>query len=91
LGELITGFRTASAECLRSPAALAASSDAIDQVFHIAVRLAAARLSASADAQITDLETALTATEVALVCSDLLAEVDLDLFELAMWRNWGKA
>jgi hypothetical protein len=91
LSELIAGFRSASAECLQSPATLAASTDAIDQVFHIAVRLAAARLSTSAGAQITDLETALTATEVALVCSHLLSEVDLDLFELAMWRNWGQA
>ena len=90
LGELLPAFLAASAECLRSPAVLAASSDSIDQVLRVVVRLAAARLSTSAGAQVTDLETALTATEAALVCSHVLAEVDLDLFELAMWRNWGQ-
>jgi hypothetical protein len=90
LGELLPGFLAASAECLRSQASVAASTDSIDQVLHVAVRLAAARLSTSASAQVTDLETALTATEAALVCSHLLAEVDLDLFELAMWKNWGQ-
>lgn len=32
----------------------------------------------------------LTQTEVAIVCTRLLEEVELDLFELAMWRRWGR-
>jgi hypothetical protein len=91
LSGTLGGVREASAECLLSPAALTASSASIDELLHVAVRLTAARLSTSAGPQITDLETPLTATEAALVCTRLLAEVDLDLFELAMWRNWGKA
>ncbi|SRR5258706_10881144 len=91
LSGLITRFLVASTECLASPVTLAASADSIDEVLRIAVRLAAARLSVSTGAQITELETPLTATEVAVVCSRLLTEVDLDLFELAMWRNWGQA
>jgi hypothetical protein len=54
------------------------------------VRLKTASLSASTGPQIGDLRTPLTATEVAVLCTHLLNEAELDVFELAMWRSWGR-
>jgi FAD/FMN-containing dehydrogenase len=86
---VLPGLRRAAAGALAAPAFAADGS--VEELLRIATRLAAATLARSGGTQITDLATPLTPTEAAVVCTHLLDEVDLDLFELAMWKNWGRA
>jgi hypothetical protein len=90
LALVLEHLRLAASGCLANPDDLAAAGASIDELLRIAVRLGAARLSASG-AAVADLDQELTPTEAALICTRLLEEVELDLFELAMWKNWGRA
>jgi hypothetical protein len=90
LAAALPGLRRAATATLARAGGAAVEREAVEELLRIATRLAAARLADSTGAQIDDLATPLTPTEAALVCSHLLEEVDLDLFELAMWRNWGR-
>lgn len=92
LAAALADLKEAAASCLQAPGATAEARAYISELLDLAVRLGAAGLaSGSGGPQIAELTTPLTPTEVALVCTHLLQEVDLELFELAMWRNWGKA
>ena len=63
---------------------------AVARLLKLSVRLAAAT-GAQTPVPIPDPDGPLTPTEVAVVASRLLEEAELDLFELALWRNWGRA
>jgi len=63
---------------------------AVARLLKLSVRLAAAA-GAQTPVPIPDPDGPLTPTEVAVVASRLLEEAELDLFELALWRNWGRA
>jgi len=90
LAAVLPGVRAAATATLTRAGGAAAAGHSVEELLRIAARLAAARLAASTDAHVADLETPLTPTEAALVCSHLLETADLDLFELAMWRTWGR-
>jgi hypothetical protein len=90
LSEALNELRSTAAACLDTEGAPAAAEAAIDELLLVAVRLKVASLSASTGPQISDLRTPLTATEVAVLCTHLLNEAELDVFELAMWRTWGR-
>jgi hypothetical protein len=92
LAAALVELRSAAAACLAARGGPGAAQASTSELLKIATRLAAAGLAAeSGEPQVVDLDAPLTPTEVALVSSRLLKEVDLELFELAMWRNWGKA
>jgi hypothetical protein len=90
LADVLPDLRRAAGATLSGDGGRPADRAAVEELLRIAARLAAARLAESSGAQVADLATPLTPTEAALVCSHLLEEVDLDLFELAMWRSWGR-
>jgi hypothetical protein len=90
LAAVLPGVRQAATATLARSGGALVESESVEELLRIATRLAAARLAQSTGAQVDDLATPLTPTEAALVCSHLLEEVDMDLFELAMWRTWGR-
>lgn len=64
--------------------------DVIQRMFTLAVKLYAARRAAGHEFLPTPAEGSIEATEVAIATEGLLRAANLDLFELSLWRHWGK-
>ena len=64
--------------------------DVIQRLFTLGVKLYAARRAAGHDFLPESAEGSIDATEVAIATQGLLEAVNLDLFELSLWRHWGK-
>jgi hypothetical protein len=75
---------------LGDPGALAAGEESAAALLRLAVRLRAAGLAAAGGPPMASVGDPLTPTEVALVAARLLDEAEMDLFELAMWKSWGR-
>jgi hypothetical protein len=65
--------------------------ETIQQLLALSVKLYAARRAAGADIAPTPGVDSVNGTEVAVVTTALLETVNLDLFELSLWRQWGRA
>ncbi len=63
--------------------------DVIQRMCTLGVKLYAARRAAGGELS-PCAEGALNATEVAVATSGMLEAVQLDLFELSLWRQWGR-
>jgi hypothetical protein len=66
------------------PAAIAALQEEIADV----IRRYAASIGEGADFAPVDGREALSATEVATICSRLLKAANMEVFELAVWDSW---
>lgn len=65
--------------------------ETVQQLLALSVKLYAARRAAGADFAPTPGVDSVNGTEVAVVTTALLETVNLDLFELSLWRQWGRA
>jgi isopentenyl phosphate kinase len=62
----------------------------VQQMFALAVKLYAAQRAAGSEfAPVPDGD-GVTATEASVATTALLAAVNLDIFELSLWRHWGR-
>jgi hypothetical protein len=79
----------------RAAAAVAASEDqptaeAVQELLTAAVALYAARRQAGEDwSPLADGAAGLAPTEVLVTVSEMLEAVDVEVFELGLWRTWG--
>lgn len=62
----------------------------IQQMFALAVKLYGAQRAAGADFPPVPHGESVTATEASVAASALLGAVNLDVFELSLWRHWGR-
>jgi isopentenyl phosphate kinase len=62
----------------------------VQQMFALAVKLYAAQRAAGADFPPVPEGDSVNATEVSVATTALLGAVNLDLFELSLWRHWGR-
>jgi hypothetical protein len=69
----------------------AVGAEVITRLNTLGVKLYAAARAAEVQTPPVMTGEAVTATEAAVFCSDLLATVNLDLFELSLWRGMGRA
>jgi hypothetical protein len=62
----------------------------VQQMFALAVKLYAAQRAAGGEfAPVPDGDS-ITATEASVATTALLTAVNLDIFELSLWRHWGR-
>jgi hypothetical protein len=62
---------------------------AVQRLLTAAVRLYVAKVRAGSGAAAFPDEDAITATEVVVAVSRMLEAVEVEVFELAVWQNWG--
>jgi hypothetical protein len=90
-GAAIDALYAAVDAALSSPGGISAVDEAaIQRLLTLAVKLYVARRQAGADFS-PFVGDAITATDVSLVAMGMLEAVNLDLFELSLWRHWGHA
>jgi hypothetical protein len=89
LQPLLDQLESAVERRLGDRAELAASAAETARLLRLAVRLRAAGLAAGGPA-LAGVGDPLTPTEVALVAGHLLEQAEMDVFELAMWKSWGR-
>lgn len=62
----------------------------VQQMFALAVKLYAAQRAAGLEFPPVPEGESVNATEVSVATTALLAAANLDLFELSLWRHWGR-
>lgn len=62
----------------------------VQQMLALAVKLYAGQRAAGIDYPPVPNADSVTATEVSVATTALLAAVNLDIFELSLWRHWGR-
>lgn len=64
--------------------------ETIQQLLALGVKLYAARRAVGAELAPVPAADSVNGTEVAVLTTALLEAVNLDLFELSLWRQWGR-
>jgi hypothetical protein len=88
-GELLDQLFAAVDRVLHEEGVQAIDPEVITRMNTLGVKLFGAAREAGADVDPVLPGEAVSATEASMFCSALLKVVNLDLFELSLWRQWG--